>query len=412
MRAVGHNPLEFVGDSVSDGFSGRITDPVTGAGLFNPNLDPAEVGQDEDGNEYAAGTDMSFGSAIRRQMHTNVINGDFSVLPPGGVDSLIVSDQNDADFNPLPGWTWTPATDGSQTLQVTADAAFASGYKLTAYANGLGSTKGTLDQWVAIPISQGQQYRVLLSMYGPNGSYSDTFDYRYYKADAATAAGLNVSVSPVAGGSTTETKVDAGLVPTNAAYIRVRLVVGNVVGSRSYAEVRCAFLPAEATLGLGSISAQSSAITNTETAVKSVIIPANTFVVGSVYRVTLYATVTSTVSNVVTTRCRIGPTTLTGAIVAYTAPAATSSASADPYEVQVLITVRSVGAAGTVMAQLRRTNSPSQPFSTTPYSVEGGTGTTTIDTTVANLIEMTIVTAAGTTTVRAQQCVIECVMAS
>ena len=42
MRAVGHNPLEFVGGSVSDGFSGRITDPVTGAGLFNPNLDPAE----------------------------------------------------------------------------------------------------------------------------------------------------------------------------------------------------------------------------------------------------------------------------------------------------------------------------------------------------------------------------------
>jgi len=414
MKAVGWNPNEIQGDSVSDGGFGRLIDPTTGAGVFNPNLDPAVVGIDPlTGALAPTGTDMSFGSAVRRQMHTNVINGDFAVLPPGGVGSLIDSDPASATYNPLPGWTWTPGAPGLQTASIEADTAYASGYKLRVTGTD-SSTPGVLSQLVAVPMSQGQQYRVLLSLFttatGGAGGFSVVT--QFYRADAVTAIGSSVTTT-VGAGAATETKTDLGLVPKTAAYVRIAVTFNMTTNAdTTIGEVRCAFLPAEATVGLASLTTQTAAITTTQTAIKSALIPANTLVVGSVYRVKMIATVTSTVANVVTVRCRVGPTTLTGAIVASTAPAATTTASNHPFEVEVEMTVRSVGAAGTVIAHMRRIGGITQPFSATPYSMEGGTGTTTIDTTVANLIEMTAVTAAGTTSIRGQQCTIECVMAS
>lgn len=401
---------EVVGTSIGDGASGRITDPVTGVGAFNPNLDPNIVGVDpQTGADAPAGTDMGPGAPYRRQAHTNVINGDFSALPNGGVDSVIVSDPTSADYNPLPGWTWTPS-DSVIVGSIVADSSYGSGYRFSATNLGFGAVSGTgtLEQLVAIPISQGQQYRVLPSAYW-SGGLSASLKYQFIEADATTTIGSEVTTSTLGSG---EIKVDAGLVPPTAAYIRIRWEFGFSVATESIGEVRCAFLPAEATLGLKSITANSATVDAVpEVAIVSAIIPAGTFTVGSVYRITAVGTVTSSATNIVTFRCRVGPTTLTGSIATTIPPTATASASADGFVLEMYITCRSAGAGGTVIgAGTVIGQSDTQPFQVSNRS-DVATAAVAVDTTVANLLELTCVTAANTTTVIFRQAFIECVMA-
>ena len=98
------NPYDVIGQTIGDGFTGRITDPVTGAGHFNANTDPNVVGIDPlTGSEAPAGTDVGFGAATRRFLTAGVYNGDFAV-PPSDPPGAIVSDTADADYNALPYW--------------------------------------------------------------------------------------------------------------------------------------------------------------------------------------------------------------------------------------------------------------------------------------------------------------------
>lgn len=419
---VGSNPAEPVGSSVSDGYTGRLTDPSSGAGIFNPNTDPAVVGVDPlTGVEAPSGTDMSFGAPVIRQVLTGVINGDFVVLPPLGSvgsgdsrDWAIDSDPASATYNPLAGAIWTPPADGIGYVFPLASGnrnylVFAAGPTV-----GTSTTGGSMAWPVVAPISTGQQYRALISVYtqlvtAPNATVS----YQWYEPDGVTTVGSEVSVLIPTGA--TENKIDAGLVPPTAGRLRIMVKTNTMnVGQIVYVnEVRAAFLPAEASLGLGSITAASGNIDSVtgETVVKAITIPSYTFVVGSVYRITAWATVTSTVANAVTVRVRVGPTTLAGAIVTSTNPTATTTASNDSVRFEAAFTVRSEGPAGTVSGAISFVANESQPF-TNGHRAGVDTGTTTIDTTVANLIELTAVTAGGNTDINFRQAYIECVMAS
>ena len=106
---------------------------------------------------------------------------------------------------------------------------------------------------------------------------------------------------------------------------------------------------------------------------------------------TVWATVTSSSGNVVTMRARVGPTSLSGNIAAVVTPTATATASDDDYEWTALLTVRSVGAGGTIIGACRFVGGPSQPF-TNSTGVDVATSTVAVDTTVSNVIEGTIVT--------------------
>lgn len=410
---VGDSSIANVGASIGDGVEARITDSATGAGLFNPNTDPAVVGIDPlTGAVAPTGTDMSFGAATRRQMQTNVINGDFAVLPPLGADSVIVSDPNDAGYNPLPGWTWTPSSDGTQSAFVTADATLASGYKFVTSGN---PGSGELSQFVAVPMSRGQQYRVLVSAFGllAGAGSSVALVARYYKADATTAVGAEMT-RPVASGGLEEAKIDAGIVPTTAAYILVTLRCTTTSSVRQeFGEVRCAFLPAEAEVGLRSITSNVGAFSTSETQVVGATIPANSWTVGSTYRIRAFGQVVanSSAAHTVTLRCRIGTSSLSGNIAASRAPATSGTASGDPFSVEALVTCRSVGASGTVIGGVAIIGNATQPFNAAQFIGNSGS-TVVVDTTAANVIELTGVTSNAGTTVAFHLATIECVMAS
>lgn len=378
----------------------RLTN-TRGGGLLTTNSDPNVVGTDPlTGASAPVGTDVGFSAPMRRFVHTGVLNGDFSQPPPS-------TDEPISDSNVLPYWTWTPPSDGSFTLTLVADAAAASGYALQFNGSTASGQDCYIQQLIPVPMSQGQQYRVLASFYAEDADYW----YQFIKADGVTTIGSAVFAagSGVAG----ERKIDVGLVPTNAAYLRLR--VGRVAGSsvtRKVYEVRCAFLPAEATIGLGSLSAAVTGITTTETVGKEILIPAGTLVVGSVYEFVAYGTLTTGGAGVLCTfRFRIGTTTLGGTAIISSQPTANAGMTNAEFEYRGLVTVRSVGATGTVVGGLTMAGSNTGPFGS-QAKVDHGTGTTTVDTTAANYLGFTAQTAAGTCTIAIRQAVWKCVMAS
>lgn len=371
-----------------------------GGGLVTTNSDPNLVGIDPlTGTAAPTGTDVGFSAPLRRFIHTGVLNGDFSQPPPSTAEPI-------SDSNVLPYWTWVPPSDGSFTLTLVADTGAASGYALQFNGSTASGQDCYIQQLIPVPMSQGQQYRVLASFYAEDADYW----WQFLKADGVTTIGSAIFAagSGVAG----ERKIDIGLVPTNAAYLRLR--VGRVAGSsvtRKIYEVRAAFLPAEATIGLKSITTAMTGITTTETSVASILIPANTLVVGSVYRITAYGTCTSSAAVLCSIRIRMGTASLTGFVAAVSQPTSDASNTNEAFRYEGLVTVRSVGSSGAVIGGLFMADSNTGPFGS-QTKVDQDTATLTVDTTVARYLELTAETAAGTCTLAFRQAIIECVMAS
>lgn len=145
-------------------------------------------------------------------------------------------------------------------------------------------------------------------------------------------------------------------------------------------------------------TSSSGSITTSQTQVIGLTVPANALVAGSTYRLEGWGVCTSSAANVVTFRVRVGTTTLTGNIAGSRAPTATTTASSDGFKVEALFTVRTAGASGTCVAQVAHLGQSAQPFSA-PTTVSPTNSTVTVDTTVQNILELTAVTAAGTTSV-------------
>ena len=383
----------------------RLTN-TRGGGLLTTNSDPSVVGVDPLTLEDApVGTDVGFAAPIRRFIQTGVLNGDFSQGPPD-------PDMPISDDNPLPYWTWSENGSG-QTLLWVEDTAYASGHKVEIVGTNAG-TPATLSQFVPVPMSKGQQYRVLVSTFQENnngGTGVFNMGGQFYASDASTTIGSYLAGDAVVGGG--ERRLDAGLVPATAAYIKITVTFDMANNSipNAIGEVRVAFLPAEASLGLSSRTANTATITTTQTQVVGITIPANTFTAGSVYEFDIWGNVTSSAANTVTMRLRVGTTTLTGNIIANVAPTATTTASNNSFHLTGTVTVRSVGASGTIIGGIQFIGQDTQPF-TVRLRASQETATVTVNTTVANILEATIVTGGATTSVTVQQATIRCVMAS
>jgi len=149
---------------------------------------------------------------------------------------------------------------------------------------------------------------------------------------------------------------------------------------------------------VAAIAAASASITTAEVQVVGYTVPLGTLTAGSTFRITGSGGVTSTVGNVITIRIRIGTATLTGNIPISIGPTATATAAGDGFTLDALVTVRTIGATGTIAGQMTGLGKAAQPW-TVANSV-GVTGTTVVvNTTVANILELTCVTAATTTAV-------------
>lgn len=130
------------------------------------------------------------------------------------------------------------------------------------------------------------------------------------------------------------------------------------------------------------IVGNTGAIANTETQVVAWTVPANYFTAGDIVRVTAYYTRAGTNASQGTARIRIGTTTLTGAITA--SLAFPNAATAVVGMLEALVTVRTIGATGTAGGGFQNLHSATSPL----LSV---TAPVTINTTVSNIVELTVI---------------------
>lgn len=162
--------------------------------------------------------------------------------------------------------------------------------------------------------------------------------------------------------------------------------------------------------GIASIIAASAAIVAVETQVVGATIPAGLLKAGTVLEFTALAFVTSTVDNVLTLRIRVGATTLVGNIPASLAVHCGNSGTVTAAQlfIHLRLMIRTVGAGGTCygvgVAISSSAGDGTQALALanelfTPASVA-------VDTTGANVVELTAVTAAGTTAITFQTAVL------
>jgi hypothetical protein len=127
----------------------------------------------------------------------------------------------------------------------------------------------------------------------------------------------------------------------------------------------------------------TGAIANTETQVVAYSIPANSLAAGDTFRIRAFYTRAGTNASQATCRVRVGTTTLTGNIAGtLTMPFA---ATAQPGVIEALVTVRTVGAAGTVGAGMNNQHNIAAGVNVSD------TAPVAVDTTATKLIELTII---------------------
>lgn len=135
------------------------------------------------------------------------------------------------------------------------------------------------------------------------------------------------------------------------------------------------------------IVGNTGAIANTQTQVVAWTAPANYFTAGDVIRVTAYYTRAGTNAAQATGRIRIGPTTLTGAIAAtVTFPGAATAVTGC---LEALVTIRTIGTSGSAGGGFTNIHSATSPITSVTAPV-------TIDTTVSNIIELTVISGNAT----------------
>lgn len=148
------------------------------------------------------------------------------------------------------------------------------------------------------------------------------------------------------------------------------------------------------------------AIANTETVVVSAPLLANTLSPGTVLRIQAWGVMTNTTTASTSTyRVRIGPTTLTGSIVAsQAAPNVATARTNMPVAVMAMVTVQSVGSSGTAIGV-------AFPVGGSASGVPGAglTAAATVNTTVQNLVELTFVSGAASTSATFHSATIEVV---
>jgi hypothetical protein len=150
----------------------------------------------------------------------------------------------------------------------------------------------------------------------------------------------------------------------------------------------------------------NASVTTTETQCVGKTFSANTLAAGTCIQLDGWFTITSTAANTVTFAVRIGTSSLSGTVAAQVAPTTTNTASNHSVRVTALVTIRSTGASGTAIGGMSFVAIENQPF-TVGHRTDQETATITVDTTVSNVVELTVDCSAGTTTAVCRQAFIQ-----
>jgi hypothetical protein len=152
-------------------------------------------------------------------------------------------------------------------------------------------------------------------------------------------------------------------------------------------------------LGTQAIGTPNLLVANTELEVVGFVVPANTLRVGTTIRFICNGLQTNTTATSTSVhRLRIGPTSLTGAIVGAFSYAMGAAARTNiPFMLMGTITILSLGAAGTAWGVVNLTTVP-QVGTTLPTAMV--TAAVAINTTIDNRVQFTTISGAATTTWR------------
>jgi hypothetical protein len=155
------------------------------------------------------------------------------------------------------------------------------------------------------------------------------------------------------------------------------------------------------------IVAASAAINTTETILQTLTLTTAQLIAGRTIRITAYGSCTSTAANVSTFRVRMGVngSTADGIVASFTTTAATSG-TAIPFEMEFILTIRTLGSTGTIAGMGSLSNNGVTGISSTA-AVVGGVTSSTLNTTVSEKISLSYVSAATTTTTTFQLVLIE-----
>jgi hypothetical protein len=149
-----------------------------------------------------------------------------------------------------------------------------------------------------------------------------------------------------------------------------------------------------------SITAASAGINSAETSVVSLTIPANYIsTAGKTFLLTAFGVCTSSAANASNFRARIGTAgSSADNAAAVITPTAAASGTAIPFLVEMVVTVRSVGSGGSIIGGGALNNNGVTGVSAAAVVAASLTATVALNTTVQNILQLSYVAAASTTT--------------
>ena len=175
-------------------------------------------------------TALLFGPAALREIQAGCANGDFAIPPDAAGDTI-------TDENPLPYWTWTPAT--GITAAIVTDSGSGSGniLRVTMAAGTYASkTVGVLSRIIPIATSRARDsvYVPLVSLKNAGASSRFECTYQYLTQDLTNTgtamtrafAGVTATITTYEPDSLTNAHA-----PADAAYLKISIGIGQLAGT-------------------------------------------------------------------------------------------------------------------------------------------------------------------------------------
>lgn len=177
-------------------------------------------------------TALLFGPAALREIQAGVANGDFAIPPDAAGDTITAE-------NPLPYWTWTPATGITAVIEVDSGSGSGNMFRVDIAAGTYSAdTFGVLSRIVPVASSRARDkcyvplisFRQILSITAARAKAT----YQYLTQNGTnTGTAMTVSTFQIPAGSSTKAPdaVTNAHAPSDAAYLKISISVGVLAGT-------------------------------------------------------------------------------------------------------------------------------------------------------------------------------------
>jgi hypothetical protein len=176
-------------------------------------------------------TALLFGPAALREIQTSVANGDFAIPPDAAGDTI-------TEENPLPYWTWTPATGITAAIVTDSGSGSTNILRVTVAVGTYASdTFGVLSRIIPVATSRARDsvYVPLVSLKSASASQPRfKCTYQYLTQDGTntgTAMARVETAVPVTIGTVSPDSLTNAHTPADAAYLKISISVGVLAGT-------------------------------------------------------------------------------------------------------------------------------------------------------------------------------------